>query len=276
MEIGVINGLRSGGDCFDHVAQFGLHVCQLVSWDMTQATREIAETVKRESAKSGVRVCAMWAGVPGPARWNFTEGPITLGLVPPEYRAERIAALKRWADFAMWIGAPAIITHCGFIPENMTDAGFASTVVAIRDVAEYCAARKLEFWFETGQETPVVLLRTIEHVGTGNLGINLDPANLILYGKATPIDSLDVIGKYVKNIHVKDGQYPTNGDQLGQEVPVGQGRVRFPEFLRRLKEVGFTGELIIEREISGDQQTRDIRKCVDDLRTWLGALGLKG
>jgi L-ribulose-5-phosphate 3-epimerase len=275
MEIGVINGLQNGGKCFDHVSQFGLHVCQLVSWDCSQATREVAETVKRESAASKVRVCAVWAGVPGPACWNFTEGPITLGLVPPEFRAERIAALKRWADFAAWIGAPAIITHCGFIPENMTDPAFASVVVAIRDVAQYCAARGLEFWFETGQETPVVLLRTFQHVGTKNLGINLDPANLILYGKGNPIDALDVIGPYVRNIHVKDGMYPTNGDQLGHEVPVGQGRVRFPEFLRRLHEIGFTGELIIEREISGEQQTRDIRKCVDDLRGWLGAVDVK-
>jgi sugar phosphate isomerase/epimerase len=155
----------------------------------------------------------------GPAEWNFSRGPVTLGLVPEAYRAERVEALKRWADFAANIGAPAIITHCGFIPENLTDPEYPPVVDAIREAAEHCAARGLGFWFETGQETPVVLLRTIERVGTGNLGINLDPANLILYGKGNPIDALDVLGPYIKNVHVKDGFYPTDGSRLGREVP---------------------------------------------------------
>lgn len=197
---------------------------------------------------------------------------MTLGLVPPEYRAQRVEELKRWADFASWIGAPAIITHCGFIPENMTDPEYLPVVDAIREVAQYCADRGIGFWFETGQETPVVLLRTIQRVGTGNLGINLDPANLILYGKGNPIDALDVIGPYVCNVHVKDGLYPTDGDHLGREVPVGQGKVRFPKFLKRLKEIGFDGELIIERETSGEQQVRDIRQAVNDLQRWLAEL----
>ena len=269
MEIGVINSLENGGRCFEHVSRFGLHVCQLVSWDMTQATLEIADTAKREAAAAGVRICAMWAGVPGPGEWNFLRGPVTLGLVPPEYRAERVAALKRWADFAERVGAPSIVTHCGFIPENMTDPNYEPVVDAIRDVALYCKERGLEFWFETGQETPVVLLRTIQRVGTGNLGINLDPANLLLYGKGNPIDSLDVFGPYVRNVHVKDGFSPTDGEQLGKEAKVGEGKVCFPEFLKRLKEIGFKGELIIEREITGDQQIIDIRDTVNYLHRLL-------
>ena len=269
MDIGVISGLTADGKCFEHVRQFGLNVCQLSCWNMRLAEPAVARAVAAESAATGVRVCAVWAGLPGPAEWNFTRGPVTLGLVPDEYRAERVEALKRWADFAALIGAPAIITHCGFIPENLTDPQYPAVVDAIREAAEHCAERGIAFWFETGQETPVVLLRTIEAVGTGNLGINLDPANLILYGKGNPIDALDVIGPYVKNVHVKDGFYPTDGSRLGREVPPGQGRVGFPKFIARLKEIGFAGELIIEREISGEQQSRDIRQTVQDLRRWL-------
>jgi sugar phosphate isomerase/epimerase len=269
MEIGVINALRNGGKCFDHVEQFGLKVCQLTVWDTAMATPEVAEVVKAESARTGVRVCAVWGGWSGPAKWNFTEGPTTLGIVPHEYRAQRIEELKKSADFAVAIGAPALITHVGFIPENLTDPEYPGVVEAIREVAQYCQDCGLGFWYETGQETPVVVLRTIERVGTDNQGINLDPANLILYGKANPIDSLDVFGRYVTNIHVKDGLYPTDGDNLGKEVPAGEGKVRFPEFIARLKEIGYTGELIIEREISGEEQSRDIRKTVDDLKGWL-------
>jgi sugar phosphate isomerase/epimerase len=268
MDIGVITGLHPEGSNFEHVSKFGLDVCQLACWNLDHCTEAMAARVREEGAATGVHVCAVWGGLPGPARWNFTEGPVTLGLVPPQYREARVEALKRWADFAVWIGARAVITHCGFIPENMTDPEYEPIVAAIREAAAYCAGKGIGFWFETGQETPVVLLRTIQRVGTGNLGINLDPANLILYGKGNPIDALDVFGQYVENIHVKDGFYPTDGDNLGKEVPPGQGKVRFPEFMRRLKEVGFTGEYVIEREISGEQQERDIRQTILDLRRW--------
>lgn len=270
MEIGVVNLLKNEGRCFEHVSRFDLRVCQLIGWDPELCTPAIADNVVRDSAERGVRICAMWGWVAGPGRWNFTEGPVTLGLVPEQYRKERVRTLKRWADFAERIGAPALVTHCGFIPENMTDPNYEGVVEAIREVAAYCAGKGLGFWFETGQETPVVLLRTIERAGTGNLGINLDPANLIMYGKGNPIDALDVIGKYVRNVHVKDGRYPTDGDNLGKEALVGTGSVRFPEFVAKLREIGFDGELIIEREISGEEQARDIRATVERLREWIG------
>ena len=273
MKIGIITGLRGTGGFFDPVRHFGLDVCQLVSWDPTLATKEMAEAVKRESQKTGVRVCAMWAGFPGRMVWNFREGPITLGLIPRESRQERVEALKKWADFAVWIGAPAIITHCGFIPENMTDPEYEPVVDAIREAAQYCESRGIEFWFETGQETPVVLLRTIQRVGTKNLGLNLDPANLILYGKGNPVDALDVIGPYVRNVHVKDGFYPTDGEELGMQTVVGKGKVDYPALFEGLKRLGYQGEWIIEREgsIGDEEKNRDIAETIKFLRehvTW--------
>ena len=124
--------------------------------------------------------------------------------------------------------------------------------------ASYCKKNGQYFLFETGQETPVTLLRTIEDVGTGNLGINIDPANLLMYGKANPTDALDVFGKYVRGVHGKDGEYPTNGRHLGAEKPMGEGRVNFPVFIAKLKEIGYDGAITIEREIEGEEQIRDI------------------
>ncbi|MDF2723762.1 MAG: sgaU [Paenibacillus sp.] len=268
MNIGIITSLKADGNSFEAVQQFGLRTCQLSSFNPDLATREVAEAVVRESERTGVSVCAMWGGFKGRAAWNFTEGPLTLGFVPPQLRAERVEAMKRWADFAVWIGAPAVITHCGFIPENMTDLEYEPIVEAIRDVAEYCKSVGVEFWFETGQETPVVLLRTIQRIGTGNLGINLDPANLILYGKGNPVDALDVIGPYVRNVHVKDGFYPTNGESLGEQVAVGKGKVDFPGLFAGLEAHGFRGEWIIEREgrVGEDEKNRDIVETIEFLR----------
>jgi sugar phosphate isomerase/epimerase len=271
MDIGVLHFLTDNGFSFERVRDFDLGTCQLACWDSTMASDRLAEEVVRRSEESQVRVAAFWAGWQGPTAWNFTEGPTTLGLVPEQYRAGRIAELKKWADFAAKIGAPAIVTHCGFIPENMTDPAYPGVVEAIREIADYAGQQGVGFWFETGQETPVVLLRIIEDVDLDNLGINLDPANLIMYGKGNPVDSLEVYGRYVRAVHVKDGFYPCDGRRLGREVPPGEGLVCFPLFLKRLKEIGFSGELIIEREITGEQQANDIRKTISDLETWLAA-----
>ena len=270
MRIGTISSFRDDiTGMFDRVAGFGLEATQVSIWDMSKYTAENAEKVRKASAESGVAIAAIWAGYSAPRAWNFTEGPITLGLVPASYRPQRIMDLKKGADFAASTGAPAIVTHCGFIPENMTDYNYGPVCEAIYEVASYCRQLGLGFWFETGQETPVVLLRTIKRVGLDNLGINLDPANLILYGKGSPCDAIEVFGKYVRNLHVKDGIPPVDGDYLGHEVQVGKGFVNFPKLLPRLKEMGFDGDLIIEREIKeGDEQNRDILETVGNIRKW--------
>ena len=131
-------------------------------------------------------------------------------------------------------------------------------MAAVKAIAVDLKKHGQNLLFETGQETPVVLLRLFEEINTGNLFINLDPANLILYGKANPVDAMDVFGDYVRGVHAKDGLYPTNGRQLGHEVKVGEGKVNFPALLKLLKEHGYDGSLTIEREISGEQQLLDI------------------
>lgn len=268
MDIGIINALANKGRCFEPVKNFGLKCCQLVSWDMSQCRDEIARAAREDAARCGVRITAFWAGVPGPAEWNFERGPSTLGIVPPQYRAERLAALKRWTRFARALGAPAIITHAGFLPENATDAEFEPVVAALREVAECCKIHGIEFWFETGQETPVTLLRHIQAIGADNVGINFDPANLLLYGKGNPIDALQVFGRHVRCVHAKDGLLPVDPMRLGHETPIGEGRVNFPLLIRELKRIGFNGDLIIEREISGEQQERDIRASIEKLSQW--------
>jgi len=266
MEIGVLTSLGEDNDPFAHVAEFGLKTCQLCNWNPAIWSPARARAIKAMAKKAGVGIAAVWAGYSGPAVWNFLQGPSTLGLVPARYRKKRVAELKKAADFAAEAGAPAIITHVGFIPENPDDRQYAPTVTALRGVASHCKRQGVGFWFETGQETPVTLLRVIEDMGLPNLGINLDTANCILYGKANPVDSLDVFGKYVKNLHAKDGFYPTNGRELGKEVAIGKGKVEWPKLFRRLAELKFKGQVIIEREISGPQQAKDIRKAVTYLR----------
>lgn len=262
MNVGIIvrhaaEGMR---ESFANAAAQGFFHCQLVSWDPTLWTDESAEEVKALSAEYGVEITAFWCGWAGPKRWNFTEGPETLGIVPVAYRGVRVQNLLDGAAYARKIGVKDVVTHMGFIPENMSDPNYPGVLAAVKVIAQELKRNEQNLLFETGQETPVVLLRLFEEINTGNLFINLDPANLMMYGKANPVDALDVFGDYVRGVHAKDGLYPTNGRELGHEVKVGEGKANFPVLLKGLKEHGFDGSLTIEREISGEQQLIDIRE----------------
>ena len=264
MEIGVIIRISEGVDVeekFRKLSELGIKTCQINVWEDGIKTDEMADMINQLKKKYDIKITAFWCGWEGRAVWNFYEGPLTLGIVPSDYRYARIKNLKLGSDFAKKIGVTDMVTHVGFLPENPNSTEFHEVVSAIRDVAEYCKRNDQYFLFETGQETPVTLLRTIEEVGTGNLGVNLDPANFILYGKANPVDSLDIIGKYVRGVHAKDGKYPTNGRELGKEYPLGEGDVNFPELIKKLKKVGYKGALTIEREISGEKQIKDIKNA---------------
>ncbi len=258
MELGVIIPLYHFEEGFKKLQELGFTTCQLNSFDVSIMTEDMAEKVKEASKKYGIRVSALWCGWSGPHVWDFYEGPHTLGLVPLTYRETRLKELKKGSDFAKMLGVTDIVTHVGYLPEVPTTTEYHSLICALKDLASYIKKNGQYFLFETGQETPTTLKRVIEDVGTGNLGVNLDPANLILYGKANPVDALDVFGEYVRGVHGKDGLYPTDGHHLGKEVKLGEGKVNFPAFIKRLKEVGYDGPITIEREITGEQQTKDI------------------
>jgi len=217
-----------------------------------------------------VEATAVVVGGPGPEIYDFYHGPLTLGLVPQKYRSARIARIKKASDFAKKLGIPAVQTHCGFIPENPNDPVYKATVKAIREVASYCKRNGQNLRYETGQETPITLVRTIQDVGLENQGVNFDLANLILYGKANPVDAIELIGPYVQGIHAKDGLWPTNPKELGQEVAIGKGKVDFPRIISRLKELNYRGAVTIEREISGPQQLEDVRAAKAYLENLIG------
>lgn len=266
MKLGVIVPLWNYEKEMLGMKELGIDTCQLTVWnDSAELTAEKANEVKTFAKENNITICGVWRGWSGPQAWDFTDGPLTLGIVPAEYRKARLEDLKRGSDFAEMLGVEKVITHMGFIPENPKYPDYEPVVEAIREIAEYCLAKGQKLLFETGQETPVTLLRTIEKVGTGNLAINLDPANLIMYGKANPVDALDVFGKYVAELHGKDGLYPISGDSLGNEVPIGEGKVCFEKLIPKLKSIGFDGVIVIEREISGEQQIADIKKAKEIL-----------
>ncbi|WP_179488324.1 sugar phosphate isomerase/epimerase family protein [Granulicella arctica] len=223
-------------------------------------TPEIATRMSDLLNKYEVRVTTVEVVNPQPLVWDFMRGPSTIGLVPRATRAARIDALRQVSDFGRLLGVDLVQTHCGFIPEDPADALYAETVEAIKTVARHCAGNGQGFLMETGQETPTTMSRMLRDAGEPNLGVGLDTANLILYGKANPVDAVDILGPHVKAMHAKDGKWPTDPSKLGEEVEIGKGLVNFREVLGRLHRVGYAGVVTIERETDGPQQIEDVKR----------------
>lgn len=255
LRLGIVANCADPDAGIRRVKELGFPTCQVTvgSYDGTTA-----KSLRAALDRYGIEGTSLIVTGPGPEVYTFREGPRTIGLVPPKTRADRVQALHKASDFAKAAGIPAIQRHLGFLPEDPEDPMFKPVVDALWHVADYCKRLGQTFRCETGQETPIALLRVIRAAGYDNIGVNLDTANLILYGKGNPVDALDVLGTLVMGVHAKDGRYPTDPDALGVETPIGKGQVDFPRFLARLKELGYGGPITIEREISGPQQTADI------------------
>ncbi len=261
MKIGTCVGFSSMEEMpakLDQLEKNGFDSCQLLAWRPDLWTVENAAALRELLNARHITVSAFWCGWEGPVVWDFYDGQITLGLVPPEYRQMRMKNLTDGADFAHLLGITDVVTHMGFIPENPNDPNFNGFCAAVRAVANHLKQNGQYLLFETGQETPVTMLRCFEKTGCDNLGVNLDTANLILYGKANPVDALDVFGKYVRGLHAKDGRYPTDGHNLGRETKIGEGKVDFKALFTKLHELGYDSYVTIEREIDGEQQLADI------------------
>jgi L-ribulose-5-phosphate 3-epimerase len=268
LRLGIVIGISPDPNAaIRRVKDLGFSTCQVSPREVDGVT---AGKLRKALDQYGVEASAAIAGGPGPEVYNFYQGPQTIGLVPRATRAARIQRRKDVSDFAKLAGIPALAGHCGFLPEDPNDPLYAEAVAAIRECAAYCRERGQKFNCETGQETPITLVRAIRDVGLDNVGVNFDVANLILYGKANPADAVDILGPYVQGMHAKDGLYPTDPKALGKEVAIGQGKVDFAKIIGKLKEIGYQYPITIEREIRGPQQEADLRSAKAYLEKLIG------
>ena len=174
LRLGLIIGIGNDPDAaMAKVHELGLPTCQVY---VTEFTPGLVGGLGKALGKHGIEATSIVVGGPGKEVWDFYEGPLTIGLVPRDTRAARIAHIKKASDFAKECGVAAVQTHCGFIPENPNEVLYKETVSAMREVAEYCKRNGQNFRYETGQETPITLVRAIQDVGLDNQGVNFDLA----------------------------------------------------------------------------------------------------
>ncbi|MBM4039475.1 MAG: sugar phosphate isomerase/epimerase [Planctomycetes bacterium] len=270
MAIGVMLGVgEAPEESLKKVLDVGVTCAQMGrppdAWLKPAKAAELKKMVK----KSGITLTTVFCGFDGERYDDIPTVQQTVGFVPKATRAARVEKARQIADFAKILGVKNVAAHVGFVPEDHTDPDYKAIVTTVGAFADYLKKNGQNLCLETGQETGECLLRFIKDLGRSNVKVNFDPANMILYGSGEPIPALKLVGKYVAGVHAKDGIWPTEKDKLGTEVPLGKGKVNIPRFVQTLADIGYRGPLTIEREITGDQQKKDIvkaRKLLERIR----------
>jgi sugar phosphate isomerase/epimerase len=182
----------------------------------------------------------------------------TGGIAPDETWEQNLENIRATVEIATALGLKLVTFHAGFVPHDPADPDFAKMTQRLAAVAEIFAAADMEVGLETGQETAAGLAALLEALKKPEVVVNFDPANMLLYGKGDPIEAVRVLAPWIRQVHVKDANPSAVPGTWGEEVAVGTGQVDWPAFFTTLAEVGFAGDLVIERE-AGDQRVADIR-----------------
>lgn len=182
----------------------------------------------------------------------------TGGVVPDATWDENWRNIQAAAANAKKLGLKLVTFHAGFLPHEPSDPTFKKLLQRIARIADLFAASGIDLGFETGQETAETLRDFLQQLGKPNVGVNFDPANMILYDKGDPITAMRVLGPWLKQCHVKDATKTKLAGTWGAEVPVGTGEVDWRAFFKTAAELGFQGNFAIERE-AGEQRAADIR-----------------
>jgi L-ribulose-5-phosphate 3-epimerase len=183
---------------------------------------------------------------------------VTGGIAPDATWAQNWKNIQATIELAEKLGLKLVTFHAGFLPHEESDPHYAKLKERLFQTAELFQARRITLGLETGQETADVLFDFLHKLARPNLGVNFDPANMILYDKGNPIQALRKLGHWVQQVHIKDARRTKEPGTWGEEVVVGTGEVDWPAFFSTLIEVGFNGDFCVERE-AGTQRVEDIR-----------------
>ncbi len=263
MKYGVLARIPKYGDlsencekAFARIEKAGLEACQLV-YKPEKYRIEDADIIRESAARHNVDISAQFLGYYDTnSLWDEKFDFRLCGINSSFFGGDRINYLLSAIPFVKRIGITDVIIHAGYLPNDPFAPEYANMVCAVRLLGQRLKTQGLNLLFETGQESPITLLRLIRDVGLDNLFVNLDTANFILYGYGNPVDALYTLGHLVRNIHAKDGLPPTEPDYLGKETNLGEGFVDFPKVFKLLKEKGYDRYMIMENELS--ENTDDV------------------
>ena len=197
------------------------------------------------------------------------------GFEVEEDNAEKVEKTCRIVDLAVKLGTKVITTHIGIIPDDKNDPQYDTMLRALKACGAYAYAHGVTLAIETGPEKASVLRPFLDSLHSTGVAVNLDPANLVMVSCDDAVQAVYTLKDYIVHTHAKDGRHyasladvPVKPGQVATkprlELPLGEGDVPFPAYLKVLDEIGYHGFLTIEREV-GDTPEKDIRTAVDFL-----------
>lgn len=208
--------------------------------------------------QAGITIISGMFGCVGEDYSTLDSIRLTGGIAPDATWEENLENIRATVGIAAALGLELVTFHAGFVPHDPADPDFSKMVDRLAVVAEIFAAADMTVALETGQETADGLASLLGALDRPNVGVNFDPANMLLYGKGDPVVAVRRLGRWIRQVHVKDALQSATPGIWGEEVAVGSGQVDWPAFFAALTDLRFTGDLVIERE-AGDQRVADIR-----------------
>jgi L-ribulose-5-phosphate 3-epimerase len=187
---------------------------------------------------------------------------VTGGIAPDATWERNWDNIRAIAALAQKLGLKLVTFHAGFLPHEEADPSFAKMLRRLGETADAFQAAGIALGLETGQETAPVLVQLLQKLKRPNVGVNFDPANMILYDKGDPITALRTLGPWIRQVHIKDARRTKVPGSWGEEVAAGTGEVAWRSFFATLRELNYRGDFVIERE-AGNQRVVDIRTARD-------------
>jgi len=221
---------------------------------------------------AGVKIVSGMFGTVGEDYTTLETIRKTGGIVPDATWDENWRNIQQYVKLAARLKLKLVSFHCGFLPENPSDASYDKLIGRLVKIADAFARTGIGLAMETGQEDAGTLKEFLDRLAKPNVGVNFDPANMILYAKGDPVAAVKVLMPYVMQIHIKDATATKVPGQWGAEVPVGTGEVAWPAFFAALKAGGFGGYMSIERE-AGEQRIADITRAKNFILDTIGKAG---
>lgn len=248
---------KSPEELLDQVLQADLRTVQ-IALDPIRENPDVWGKTKELFTSKGVILVSGMFGTIGEDYTTMETIKQTGGVVPEETWPENWKNIQATADLAKTMGLRLVTFHAGFLPHDRNDPAFKKLKSRIGQIADVFARKGIDLAFETGQEDADTLELFLIDLNRPNVGVNFDPANMILYDRGDPIDALYTLGKRIKQCHIKDAVRTKTPGQWGEEVPVGTGEVDWKGFFKALDDLRFAGFCPIERE-AGTQRLADIK-----------------
>ena len=211
-------------------------------------------------AAAGIEIVSGMFGTIGEDYTTLETIKETGGVLPDQHWESNWEGIQKISEIANELNLKLVTFHAGFLPHEESDPNFTKLMNRIELIAELFSDKNIDLGFETGQETADTLKIFLEKLNKPSVGVNFDPANMILYAKGDPFKALNTLSPFLKQCHIKDATTTKEPGTWGEEVVVGTGEVDWSAFFTALKTLGFDGDCCIERE-AGDQRIIDIRSA---------------